>query len=293
MRSAAEENRRRLEAALKEQRSLVRKLGEAERSLGGSAAARSAARKAAADQEFWSEEAGRRFAVQQEELVALREQTQALAQQLAAAVPAETAARYEGTIKELQQLVRFYEQRLTAAGAAAAAVGVDALSSSFAPAVGQDNEGYCGSWVLESLTEGGACYLWERSSGRVMTDVPDGHWPRPVGEQQGSAAFGRPGTLWGNACSGTSCPQSVHDCKLTIWLFGMVTRMQHKHTTLQPAACSHPRRCACMVPAYLQGPGAMLLTAPCSQASSPLPCLAYSLAAKADWIQLSRRWQRR
>ncbi|WIA13452.1 hypothetical protein OEZ85_007032 [Tetradesmus obliquus] len=179
-RAAAEEHRRRLEAALREQRSLVRKLGEAERSLGGSAAARSAARKAAAEQEYWSEEAGRRFAVQQEELVALREQNAALQQHMAAAVPADTAARYEASIKELQQLVHFYEQRLMAAGGAAA-VGMDSLGAAGAPAAGQDAEGCCGSWLLETLCEGGACYLWERSSGRVMTDVPDGHWPRPVG----------------------------------------------------------------------------------------------------------------
>jgi hypothetical protein len=181
-RASAEEHRRRLEAALREQRSLVRKLGEAERSLGGSEAARSAARKAAAEQEYWSEEAGRRFAVQQEELVALREQNAALQQHMAAAVPADTAARYEASIKELQQLVRFYEQRLVAAGGAAA-VGVEGLGAAGAAASGnRDAEGCYGSWLLEALTEGGACYLWERSTGRVMTDVPDGHWPRPVGE---------------------------------------------------------------------------------------------------------------
>jgi hypothetical protein len=183
-RAAAEEHRRRLEAALREQRSLVRKLGEAERSLGGSAAARSSARKAAAEQEYWSEEAGRRFAVQQEELVALREQNVALQQHMAAAVPADTAARYEASIKELQQLVHFYEQRLMAAGGAAA-VGMDSMNAAGVSAPSADAEGCCGSWLLEMLNEGGACYLWERSTGRVMTDVPDGHWPRPVGGSTG------------------------------------------------------------------------------------------------------------
>jgi hypothetical protein len=101
-----------MEAALKEQRQLVRKLGEAERSMGGSTAARTAARKASAEQEYWSEEAGRRFATQQDELVALREANEQLQQHLAAAVPAETAARYESAIKELQQMVHFYERRL-------------------------------------------------------------------------------------------------------------------------------------------------------------------------------------
>lgn len=114
-RASAEDSRRRLEAALREQRQLVRKLGEAERSMGGSTAARAAARKAAAEQEYWSEEAGRRFAGQQDELVALREANEHLQVQLAAAVPAETASRYESTIKELQQMVHFYERRLAQA----------------------------------------------------------------------------------------------------------------------------------------------------------------------------------
>lgn len=182
-RSAAEGNRRRLEAALKEQRLLVRKLGEAERSLGGGTAARTAARKAAAEQEYWSEEAGRRFAVQQEELLCLREHTQQLQQQLAAAVPAETAARYENTIKELQQLVRFYEQRLVNSAPEPGSSRIAELTCTATQAVGcSRGSGECGSWHLEAITEGGACYLWDRSSGRLFTDVPDGQWPRPVGE---------------------------------------------------------------------------------------------------------------
>lgn len=112
LKASAEDHRRRMEAALKEQRQLVRKLGEAERSIGGSTAARTAARKASTEQEYWSEEAGRRFAAQQDELVALREANEQLQQHLAAAVPAETAARYDSTIKELQQMVHFYERRL-------------------------------------------------------------------------------------------------------------------------------------------------------------------------------------
>lgn len=106
-----------MEAALREQRQLVRKLGEAERSLGGSTAARAAARKAAVEQEYWSEEAGRRFAAQQDELVGLREVNEQLQQHLASAVPAETASRYEASIKELQQMVHFYERRLANLGA--------------------------------------------------------------------------------------------------------------------------------------------------------------------------------
>eukprot|EP00878_Enallax_costatus_P035050 GHUV01039016.1.p1 GENE.GHUV01039016.1~~GHUV01039016.1.p1 ORF type:complete len:873 (+),score=368.34 GHUV01039016.1:750-3368(+) len=179
-RCAAEENRRRLEGALREQRNLVRKLGEAERSLGGSMSARTAARKAAAEQEYWSEEAGRRFAVQQEELLSLREQHQQLQQQLAAAVPAETAGRYEATIKELQQLVRFYEQRLMNVAP------TDGLAVDVMDVVGRPKG--MGTWPLEPLTEAGACYLWERSTGRVFSDPADGQWPRPVGTKPSSTS---------------------------------------------------------------------------------------------------------
>ncbi len=40
----------------------------------------------------------------------------------------------------------------------------------------------CGRWLLEALVEGGACYLWEPSTGRVFSDPPEGQWPKPVGE---------------------------------------------------------------------------------------------------------------
>lgn len=210
-RAAAEENRRRLEAALKEQRALVRKLGEAERSLGGSAAARTAARKAAAEQEFWSEEAGRRFAVQQEELVTMREATQQLQEQLAAAVPAERAAKYESTMKELQQLVRFYEKRLmtvAAAGAAGDVAGLDGLA--VGGSAGDGEGGAAAScWLLEPLTEGGACYLLERATGRVFSDAPEGQWPRPVGErQQCSGACAA-------TCLGLVAAGRIASCRLT------------------------------------------------------------------------------
>lgn len=173
-----------MEAALKEQRQLVRKLGEAERSLGGTTAARAAARKAAAEQEFWSEEAGRRFAQQQEELVALREAHEQLQQQLAAAVPADTACRYESTIKELQQMVHFYERRLAQADlAAGSSCGLMMQDGAVVEVAAGGSSSSCGRWLLEGLVEQGACYLWEPSSGRVFSDPPQGQWPRPVGER--------------------------------------------------------------------------------------------------------------
>lgn len=151
----------------------MRKLGEAERSLGGSTAARTAARKAAAEQAYWSEEAGRRFSVQQEELISLREQNHQLQQQLAGAVPAETVSRYEASLKELQQQLQFCEQRLVSSAI------VDDNTVDVHNVVSRPEGGI---WSLEPLTEGGACYLWERSSGRVYSDPPDGQWPRPVGK---------------------------------------------------------------------------------------------------------------
>lgn len=47
---------------------------------------------------------------------------------------------------------------------------------------GSSSSGCVGRWLLEGLVEGGACYLWEPSSGRVFSDPPEGQWPRPVGE---------------------------------------------------------------------------------------------------------------
>jgi hypothetical protein len=100
-RAAAEDARRRLEGALREQRALVRRLGLAEAAAGGkltsSAApgASTTARQggaasgggggsgsAAEEEEYWSEEAGRRFAAQQEELVELRERVAGLQAEL-------------------------------------------------------------------------------------------------------------------------------------------------------------------------------------------------------------------
>jgi hypothetical protein len=264
-----------LEAALREQRSLVRKLGEAERSLGGSTAARSAARKAAAEQEYWSEEAGRRFAMQQEELVALREQNAALQQHMAAAVSAETAARYEASIKELQQLVRFYEQRLTAAGGAAA-VGMESIGAIGASASGQDAEGCCGSWLLETLTEGGACYLWERGTGRVMTDVPDGHWPRPVGEGGGAsskkAAAAAMAYTW-HCCACWTAVQIAHHCA---WCFKCALLNMDSQKDSQEWGTAQP---------------VCLYWPPSLQVSRHLPAQACNWAARAGWMQHSEHWQ--
>lgn len=47
---------------------------------------------------------------------------------------------------------------------------------------GGGSSGGCSRWLLEALVEGGACYLWEPSTGRVFSDPPEGQWPRPVGE---------------------------------------------------------------------------------------------------------------
>lgn len=88
---------------------------------------------------------------------------------LPAAVAPETVTKYDQQIKELQHLVRFYEKRLTASPGAdsgsTTATGADASSS----------------WILEEIAEAGLCYLWERRSGRVFSDAPEGQWPKPIG----------------------------------------------------------------------------------------------------------------
>jgi hypothetical protein len=66
----AETHKQRLDAFLRDQRHLVKKVGQLERSQ--------ALVKKKPEDEFWGEEAGRRFVVQQEELVALKEENKAL-----------------------------------------------------------------------------------------------------------------------------------------------------------------------------------------------------------------------
>ncbi|KIY94124.1 hypothetical protein MNEG_13837 [Monoraphidium neglectum] len=126
--ASADETKRRLEAALREQRALVRRLGEAEAAGGGgaaaaaaanaaAAAARDAARRGEAEEEFWGEEAGRRFAAQQEELVALRERVAAQEEELeraasSAPTAATSAARYEAKISQLTAALSASEARL-------------------------------------------------------------------------------------------------------------------------------------------------------------------------------------
>jgi len=95
-------------------------------------AAAAAAQRQADEDAYWGEEAGRRFAAQQEELVALRERVAAQQAELDAAggrgagvaanasAPAASAARYEARISELTRTLRAYEQRLSAGGGNAA-----------------------------------------------------------------------------------------------------------------------------------------------------------------------------
>ena len=66
----AETYKQRLDGCMRDQRNLIKRVGELERS-------QALARKRPED-EFWGEEAGRRFAEQQEELVALKEENSAL-----------------------------------------------------------------------------------------------------------------------------------------------------------------------------------------------------------------------
>ena len=66
----AETYKQRLDGFMRDQRNLVKRVGELERSQ--------ALWKKRPEDEFWGEEAGRRFAEQQEELVALKEENAAL-----------------------------------------------------------------------------------------------------------------------------------------------------------------------------------------------------------------------
>lgn len=230
-RAAAEEHRRRLEAALREQRSLVRRLGEAERSHSGARAARLAARRAAVEEELWSEEAGRRFAEQQEELVGLREQVTVLQAQLDASLPADAGENYEAAIQELQAQVTLHETRARLHSGVTSANEAGSIISS--GAMGSSIDAACGTWLLESFTEGGACYLWERSTGRVFTDAPDGHWPRPVGVKSTIAPSQR-----------LIAPAQVHICIQPCRCGGRWVRiaaMHHTILTTLSGTCAAPQ----------------------------------------------------
>lgn len=66
----ADTYKQRLDGFLRDQRHLVQKVGQLERTA--------AATRRKPEDEFWGEEAGRRFVAQQEELVALKEENTAL-----------------------------------------------------------------------------------------------------------------------------------------------------------------------------------------------------------------------
>lgn len=85
-RTEASERQQQLETAVRDQRTLVRRLGEAQARTGsgyGTAGAHSSGRERRGDEvQLWSEEAGRRFAAQQEELVELRDRVAELTEAL-------------------------------------------------------------------------------------------------------------------------------------------------------------------------------------------------------------------
>ncbi|EFJ46513.1 hypothetical protein VOLCADRAFT_118102 [Volvox carteri f. nagariensis] len=161
----ADTYKQRLDRFLRDQRNLVKRVGELERS-------QAVSRKRPED-DYWGEEAGRRFVAQQEELVALKEENAALKRLMESDGPLAQCKAYEGQINELQNLIRFYERKLTSL-AEAGLIGPEALG-------GPDNQPGPDDWVLEEFWHNDEMHLLDRKNGKLFTVPGDNNWPKPIG----------------------------------------------------------------------------------------------------------------
>ncbi|GLI67567.1 hypothetical protein VaNZ11_011794 [Volvox africanus] len=161
----ADTYKQRLDKFLRDQRNLVKRVGELERSQ--------AVAKKRPEDDYWGEEAGRRFVAQQDELVALREENAALKRLMESDGPLAQCKAYEGQINELQNLVKFYERKL-AGLAEAGLIGPEALA-------GLKNQPGPDDWVLEEFWHNDEMHLLDRKNGKLFTVPGDNNWPRPIG----------------------------------------------------------------------------------------------------------------
>ncbi|KAG2431181.1 hypothetical protein HXX76_009709 [Chlamydomonas incerta] len=165
LKAMADSYKQRLDGFLRDQRNLVQKVGKLERTA-------AAARRKPED-EFWGEEAGRRFVAQQEELVTLKEENTALKELIESDGPLAQCKAYEGQINELQNLVKFYERKITTM-AEAGMGGLEALG-------GPGNQPGPDDWVLEEFWHNDEMYLLDRKTGKMFTVPGDNNFPRPLG----------------------------------------------------------------------------------------------------------------
>ncbi|KAG2447989.1 hypothetical protein HYH02_007017 [Chlamydomonas schloesseri] len=165
LKAMADTYKHRLDGFLRDQRNLVQKVGQLERTA--------AASRRKPEDEFWGEEAGRRFVAQQEELVALKEENTALKELMESDGPLAQCKAYEGQINELQNLVKFYERKITAM-AEAGMGGLEALG-------GPGNQPGPDDWVLEEFWHNDEMYLLDRKTGKMFTVPGDNNFPRPLG----------------------------------------------------------------------------------------------------------------
>ncbi|KAG2486785.1 hypothetical protein HYH03_014584 [Edaphochlamys debaryana] len=161
----ADSYKQRLDGFLKDQRSLVKKVGHLERTA--------AAQKKRPEDEFWGEEAGRRFVIQQEELVALKEENAELKALMESDGPLAQCKAYEQQVQELQNLVKFYERKITVMADA----GVGGLEALYGPNNGPGPE----DWILEEFWHNDEMYLLDRKTGKLFTVPGDNSYPRPLG----------------------------------------------------------------------------------------------------------------
>eukprot|EP00798_Chlamydomonas_sp_ICE-L_P022119 gene22119-29179_t len=169
---AHDDNKKRLDQVLRDQRMAIKKVGDLEKKNG------QLTRKP--EDEYWGEEAGRRFAVQQEELVVLRDENVNLQKQIAALEestggPGIDTDHYESQIQEMQGLIKFYERKISGL----------AEQQIIAPQDDVAGGPTSGDWILEEHFHNDEAYLLDRKTSKLYTNPGQDSWPRPVGVRMG------------------------------------------------------------------------------------------------------------
>ncbi|KAG1672779.1 hypothetical protein FOA52_002767 [Chlamydomonas sp. UWO 241] len=175
MMNAHTETKQRLENSLRDQRGLAKRVGEVER--------KNSMLSRKPEDEFWGEEAGRRFVVQQEELVQLREENAGLRKQVDTAEGISSGGggvdgghdSMQSQLSELQALVAFYEKK----------IGSLAEQQTISPQNDVPGGPNSDDWILEEHVINNEVFLLDRKSGKLFTNPGQGTYPRAVGMRTG------------------------------------------------------------------------------------------------------------
>ncbi|GMH45574.1 hypothetical protein BSKO_13531 [Bryopsis sp. KO-2023] len=155
----AEKSKRKLDSVMKEQRQLIRKVGELEGKKN---------RLRRSNDDFLSQEAGQRFAKQQEELVMLREENE----RLNAESENRGHGQWEHKARTLERKVRDLENQLSRARNFSPS---RHTQSAKAPISESD-------WLLEDFTTQGQAFLMDPTSRQIFHYPSQGEFPKPIGD---------------------------------------------------------------------------------------------------------------